>query len=486
MILDEISFRSPPRQPASSWLAGSRDRRADAAETNPPYLIEVAADEATRAAYRRLRRSVFVDEQGLFRGDDGDAVDADPRTVVLVARSSDGTVLGGVRLGPATDGVDLGWWHGGRLVVRRGRGGPAPHVGAALVRAACAHAVEAGVLRFEADVQARNEKFFARLGWRTVRTTTVVGSPHVRMRFPVDRIATLAAATKLPLGGLLDGLVPGGAAFVGDDGAPVPGSDLVAACDAILPAMVERDPTWAGWCAVLVNANDLAAMGAAPVGLLDAVAARDAAHAARILEGLRAASAAYGLPVLGGHTTLGAPASLAVTTLGRTADPVPGGGGRPGHAVTLTADLGGRWRPGYTGRQWDSTSTRSGADLRTMTAAVAAARPAAAKDVSMAGIVGTLGMLAEASGCAATLDVAKVPRPDGAAMGDWLTCFPGFAMLTTAEPGAAPPPAGPAVSAVCGRLREGTGVRLRWPDGEHTDAIGGPVTGLGATRKDTP
>ena len=48
----------------------------------------------------------------------------------------------------------------------------------------------------------------------------------------------------------------------------------------------------------------------------------------------------------------------------------------------------------------------------------------------MAGIVGTLGMLAEASGCAAVLDVADVPRPDAASMGDWLTCFPGFAMLT--------------------------------------------------------
>ena len=70
-----------------------------------------------------------------------------------------------------------------------------------------------------------------------------------------------------------------------------------------------------------------------------------------------------------------------------------------------------------------------------MLGAVAAARPAAAKDVSMAGIAGTLGMLAEASGCAAILDVAAVPRPDGASLGDWLSCFPGFAMLTADERG---------------------------------------------------
>ena len=46
----------------------------------------------------------------------------------------------------------------------------------------------------------------------------------------------------------------------------------------------------------------------------------------------------------------------------------------------------------------------------------------------MAGLVGTIGMLAEASGAAPTLDVAAIPRPAGA-IADWLTCFPGFAIV---------------------------------------------------------
>jgi putative N-acetyltransferase (TIGR04045 family) len=424
--------------------------------------------------YRALRRAVFVEAQGLFTGHDRDDRDDDPRLVVLAAHAPDGTYLGGVRLGPVTD-PDVGWWFGGRLAVTaagRAIGG----VGAALVRAACAHAEAAGALRFDAEVQPANERFFTRLGWQRVRDVTVAARPHALMRYPIRRLAA-AAAPKEPLGSLLAGLHLGGAGFVGDDGAPVPGSDLVAACDAILPSMVERDPEWAGWCSVLVNVNDLAAMGAAPVGLLDAVAGRDAAAVARVLTGLRAAAGAYGVPVLGGHTQTGVPASLAVTALGRTADPVPGGGGRPGDRVRLTADLGGGWRPGYTGRQWDSTTARSAAELRTMIAAVAAARPAAAKDVSMAGIAGTLGMLAEASGCGAVLDVDAVPRPDGATVGDWLTCFPGFGMLTVGGP---PLPAGPATGAECGSLTSGSGVRLRWPDGEETGAVPAAVTGLAA------
>lgn len=442
----------------------------------PALHIEQADDAVTMAAYHALRTEVFVREQGLFTGHDRDVRDDDPRTVVLVARDRAGEVLGGVRLGPAMEGPDLGWWLGGRLVVAPASRGM---IGAALIRAACAYAENAGVLRFEATVQARNEPLFTRLGWASVRPVSVAGAPHVLMRWPIGRIAALAQVTKSDLGPLLGGLtgVPG---FVGDDGVPVPGSDLVAACDAILPSMVERDPDWAGWCSVLVNVNDLAAMGAAPVGLLDALGARDRSFAARVLAGLRRASQAYDVPVLGGHTQLGVPAALAVTALGRTAAPVPGGGGKPGHRVRLTADLAGGWRPGYAGRQWDSTTSRRTPELRAMLASVAAARPAAAKDVSMAGIVGTLGMLAESSGCGAVLTVAEVPRPAEATTGDWFTCFPGFAMLTADEPDAAPQ-AGPAVSAECGELVAGSGVTLRWPDGEQTVAITAGVTGLGTS-----
>jgi putative N-acetyltransferase (TIGR04045 family) len=436
----------------------------------PGFRVE-PADHNGLTEYHALRHDAFVDRQGLFDRHDLDDRDTDPRTVVLLARDAAGAVLGGVRLGPVDDGPDLGWWQGGRLVVAPG----SPHgTGTALVRAACARAESEGALRFEATVQARNERMFSRIGWSSVRPVTVAGTDHVLMRWPIDRIAALARSAKSALGPLLHGLtgVPG---FVGDDGVPVPGSDLVAACDAIIPSMVERDPEWAGWCSVLVNVNDLAAMGAEPVGLLDALGARDASFASRVLSGLKRASTAYGVPVLGGHTQFGVPASLSVTALGRTEHPVPGGGGVAGQQVWLTADLSGNWRPGYTGRQWDSTSGRRPPELRDQLGAVARARPAAAKDVSMAGIAGSLGMLAEASGCGAVLDVASVPRPDGATVGDWFTCFPGFAMLTAG----APAPAHGAVTAACGELVPGSGVQLRWPDGELTPAVTGGVTGLG-------
>jgi putative N-acetyltransferase (TIGR04045 family) len=457
-----------------SILAGTRTHPRVA----PGYLIHEASP-AELVHYRRLRHDEFVREQSVFAHSDSDDVDDDPRTVVLVATAPDGTVLGGVRLAPVCS-PDIGWWIGSRLVADASA--RASGVGPALVRAACAHAENAGVLRFDAAVQLRYASLFTTLGWERAGECRIEGVEHAAMRWPMLRMQRLADATKTFLGDVLAPLreVPGGlgpAGFVGDDGVPVPNSDVVAACDAIIPYMVERDPEWAGWCSVLVNVNDLTAMGASATGLLDAVGAPTRSLLTRIVRGIAKASSAWGVPVLGGHTQVGVPASLAVTALGRASSPIPAGGGSAGDPVRLTADLTGLWRPGYQGRQWDSTSTRTPVDLTRMAGLVAAMRPNAAKDVSMAGIVGTAGMLAEAGGTGAEIDVATVPRPAAADVGDWLTCFPGYAMLTAGGVDA-PSPEGVA-SAVCGRLTEAPGVRLRWPDGVTTDAVAPAVTGLG-------
>jgi putative N-acetyltransferase (TIGR04045 family) len=450
----------------------------------PPFLVVRAEDDGSRlAAYRTLRRQAFVEQQGLFDGDDGDEHDGAAHTIVLVAVAADGSVLGGVRVHPEGPDGGLGWWRGSRLVCGAAAGSARGRIGSALVRSACVAAVDAGALRFDAYVQAERVRFFERLAWQRVRPLDGALAAHVLMRWPVDRFEALVTATKASLGPLLSGLLDAGDGWCGDDGVPVPGSGLIAATDAILPTMVERDPEWAGWCGMLVTAHDLSAMGARPVGVLDTIGAADAAHAERIVRGLSAGAQAFGLPVLGGHTTLGVPASLSVTGLGRSDRPVPAGGGRHGDVLTLTADLEGGWRPGYRGRQWDSTSWRSREELAAMLGAVARAQPHAAKDVSMAGAVGTAGMLAEASGCGAELDVANVRRPPGVGAADWLTCFPGFAMLTADGAGAPPLDAGPAVGAAVGRLEAAPGVRLRWPDGDVSVAVAGPVTGLGPARR---
>jgi AIR synthase-related protein len=461
------------------------------------YLITTLDEQPAhvRADYDALRRHTFVDTQHLFDRTDHDEADDRPGTTVLVAVGVDGDLLGGVRLAPVLD-PDLGWWTGSRLVLV-----PTSHgsgIGRALIRAACAWADTNGVLRFEATIQQRYARLFTDLGWVRLGRCMIGDAPHLRVRWPIDRFARLAEATKAVLADVLApfGAHPAGMGpvrFRGDDGVPVgdAAGGMVAACDAIIPSMVARDPEWAGWCAALVNLNDLAAMGAKPIGMLDAVGAPSASHLTRVVRGLANAAQAWDVPVLGGHTQVGVPAALSVTALGHTTDPIPGGGAMPGDDLTVTADLTGGWRPGYTGRQWDSTSQRDPADLRKLTRVVADAGPRAAKDVSMAGLVGTVGMMAEASGCAAEVDIADVPRPSDASMSDWLTCFPGFAMVTADERGKGVADPGPATSRSCGRFHPRPGdssrdplVTIRWPDGATTTAIRDSVTGLPPTQQE--
>jgi len=68
---------------------------------------------------------------------------------------------------------------------------------------------------------------------------------------------------------------------------------------------------------MLTNVNDLAAMGAEPLALVDTIVATEAV-ARRALEGLRHASDLYRVPVVGGHLTIhDGPPALSAFGLGR-------------------------------------------------------------------------------------------------------------------------------------------------------------------------
>ena len=74
-------------------------------------------------------------------------------------------------------------------------------------------------------------------------------------------------------------------------------------------------------------------------------------------------------------------------------------------------------------------------DVRVLAAVAAAGWCVAAKDVSMAGLVGSLAMLLEWSGLGVTVDLSAVPCPTDVPIRQWLTCFPAYAFLLCSPPG---------------------------------------------------
>jgi putative N-acetyltransferase (TIGR04045 family) len=139
------------------------------------------ADAAELAAHHRIRRAVFVVEQGLFDGTDADEHDDDPATVHVLG-FVDGEPAGTVRLYPLPGTL----WHGDRLAVlpgfRRSR------IGAQLVRLAVALAGQRGGTRMQARIQVANVPFFEYLGWTpTAPSAHHLGVPHQWMAIPLGQ-----------------------------------------------------------------------------------------------------------------------------------------------------------------------------------------------------------------------------------------------------------------------------------------------------------
>jgi selenophosphate synthetase-related protein len=137
---------------------------------------------------------------------------------------------------------------------------------------------------------------------------------------------------------------------------------------------------------------------------------------------------------------------LAVAVVGRAKRLIQSAGARPGHLVLAAISLDGSFR-GPGGNFNAATAASSGA-LRTQLAVLPelaeAGLVAAGKDISMAGLCGTLLMMLEASGCGARLDLGLVPAPEGVAALRWLTAFPSFGFVLAVEPSA--------MSSVCARF----------------------------------
>jgi putative N-acetyltransferase (TIGR04045 family) len=147
------------------------------------FQIKFAVDPWEKSAAAALRRKVFCEEQGIFAGDDHDAIDE--AAIALVAVSFVGVaadeVVGTVRIHEAEPGV---WW-GSRLAV-------APDyrrigaLGAGLIRLAVSSAHARGCARFLANVQSQNALLFSKLHWSTLAQIELHGRPHHLMEANLD------------------------------------------------------------------------------------------------------------------------------------------------------------------------------------------------------------------------------------------------------------------------------------------------------------
>ncbi|GJH08331.1 sll0787 family AIR synthase-like protein [Caballeronia novacaledonica] len=221
---------------------------------------------------------------------------------------------------------------------------------------------------------------------------------------------------------------------IGDDCAAIPDGDgyLLFAIEGMVSDFVHSMPWFAGYSGVMVNVSDIYAMGGRPLAVVDALWSGSADAASDVLAGMAAASEVYGVPVVGGHSNVRSDgAQLAVAIVGRARKLLTSFDARPGDALVMAVDLRGRFEEPYP--FWNasvgSPEGRARADFELLPALAEDGLCDAAKDISMAGALGTALMLLECSEVGARIDLDALPCPADVDIERWLTAFPSFGFV---------------------------------------------------------
>lgn len=233
-----------------------------------------------------------------------------------------------------------------------------------------------------------------------------------------------------------------------DDKYAMPGDDCAAiksgngyqllAMEGMLQKFVQGDPRAAAWSSVMVNISDIAAMGGRPTAIVNALWHDDDDKSAEILFHIKRACDAFGIYFAGGHSSIAANTSpnLGVGILGFAHTLLSCHHIKPGQQLFLLTDLNGSWHGDLP--YWGCVAGKSNQQLREqwhIPASLAEKNLAvAAKDISNGGLLGTLIMMLELTGCGANINIEKIPTPSDGDIFRWLRAFQSYSFLLAVEP----------------------------------------------------
>jgi putative methanogenesis marker protein 2 len=228
----------------------------------------------------------------------------------------------------------------------------------------------------------------------------------------------------------------------GEDAAVIDDGDevLLFAADGIWSKLMEVDPEWSGYCAVLVNVHDIAAMGGWPLAMVDILSVNSSQVADAVIRGMRSGIEKFNVPIIGGHFHPDTPYSaLDVAIIGKAKKDcvILSSTAKPGDAIIAAADLNGAVHKKFE-INFDSTSFK---DRETLLRQLGSMQElgerhlvTAGKDISNPGLLGTLGMLLESSSAGAIVNLDKIAIPSGLKLSSWLKMYPGMGFVVCAKP----------------------------------------------------
>ena len=228
----------------------------------------------------------------------------------------------------------------------------------------------------------------------------------------------------------------------GDDAAVIPWGDgfLLLAADGIMPELLIQEPYAAGKASIMVTVNDIYSMGGRPIALVNVLSHGEEEGRSQVVEGIRHGCEKLRVPMVGGHlhpdSSIAVP-SLSVAILGWANRVLRSHLAQAGDNLILAVDLEGQ-RGCQSVMSWDANSGKTTEELlfRLETLPLIAERGLAwaAKDISNAGILGTLSIMMENSGKGAVVDLTAIPAPPAIDLLDWLVCFQSCSFILAVAP----------------------------------------------------
>ncbi|MDY6965039.1 MAG: methanogenesis marker 2 protein [Halobacteriota archaeon] len=231
-------------------------------------------------------------------------------------------------------------------------------------------------------------------------------------------------------------------ASFGEDAAVISHGEglLLMAADGIWSKLMTADPKWSGYCAVLVNVHDIAAMGGKPIAMVDVFSVSEKKTCDLVSDGMREAVKKFNVPIIGGHIHPDTPYNaLDVAIIGSVKKDcvIYSSTAETEDEIIVAVDLHGRVHPSSE-LNWDSTSDRGPETLQrqidSMRVLGEAHLVSAGKDISNPGLIGTLGMLLEVSGKGAVVNIHEIPIPEELSLNRWLKMYPGMGFIVTSRP----------------------------------------------------